>query len=229
MRWRKHAYNGRAAWLLENERLRFVMLEGGGHVAEIALAGSRPPGGINPFWQPPWPAIEPYRFSMERDGARYGGGREARLLSGICGHNVCFDYWGPPSADEQRRGLSFHGEAGVVRWKAKPARASKTALELTCLAEMPLSAARLTRTVRLRPGETAVYFEETAENLTALDRAIGWVQHVSLARHSSSAAPPSWTCRPRAAVRCRAAPAACPATSNSIGLFSGARTAGRWT
>lgn len=180
MRSRRQRYESRTAWLLENDRIRLALLEGGGHLAEIALAGKRPPAGINPLWQPPWKTMEPYRFSLTRDGPRYGNDRESRLLSGICGHNVCFDYWGPPSPDEMHSGLSFHGEAGVIRWKAARRQTTRSLLEFTCVAEMALSAARLTRTVRLRPGETVAYFEETAENLTALNRAIGWVQHVSI-------------------------------------------------
>jgi hypothetical protein len=180
LRWRRHRFDGRVAWQLENDRLRLQLLEGGGHVASIELLGRQPPAGINPLWKPPWPSMEPYRFSMARHGRAYGSNPESRLLSGIRGHNVCFDYWGAPSAEEAAAGLSFHGEAGVLRWTLREARSTKSQLVFTCAAEMKMSAARFSRTVRLVHGETAAYFEETAENLTALDRAMGWVEHVTI-------------------------------------------------
>lgn len=180
MRFSKQPYEGRLAWQLRNDRVRLTLLAGGGHVAEFALLGDQPPAGINPLWQPPWPTMEPDCFSLTRDGPRYGNDREARLLSGVRGHNVCFDYWGAPSTDEFRCSLSFHGEAGLVRWKAGRPRKTDDYLQFTYAADLPASSARLTRTVSLRAGESVAYFEETAENRTTLDRAIGWVQHVSI-------------------------------------------------
>ena len=172
-------FRGRKAWKLENDRLRVTVLKGGGHIAELAL--KNPPGGreVNPLWIPPWPSIEPSTYSKERHGAIYGTDSEAATLAGIMGHNVCFDYWGAPSEAEFRAGLSFHGEVSTLAWYEVASRLSGGAMEFTYRTDLPESRTSLTRTLRLRPGEPVLYFEETAENKTAFDRPFGWVEHVT--------------------------------------------------
>ena len=166
-------FHGRKAWKLENEKLRVTVLPGGGHLAELVL--KNPPGGreVNPLWVPPWPSIEPSTYSREKHGSVYGADSEAATLSGIMGHNVCFDYWGAPSPSEFRAGLSYHGEVSTLEWK----RLSGAAGELTYRADLPQGRTSLTRTLRLRG--PVLYFEETAENHAAFDRPFGWVQHVT--------------------------------------------------
>lgn len=180
LRWRKHRLGGRAAWQLRSDRLRLELLEGGGHVASIELLGDGAPAGINPLWTPPWPGIEPYRFSPQKHGKIYGRNSESALLSGVRGHNVCFDYWGAPSPQEAKSGMSFHGEAGIIRWIAEHADVRGSELRFAYEAPLPASAALLARTVYLRGGEPVVYFEEIARNFTVLDRPIGWVEHVTV-------------------------------------------------
>ena len=84
-------YRGRRAAVLENDRLRLTVLEGGGHLAEILDKRS----GVNPLWTPPWPSIEPSDYNP-RQHSGYGAGAEAKLLAGIMGHNLCLDLFGAP-------------------------------------------------------------------------------------------------------------------------------------
>ncbi|MBI3667962.1 MAG: hypothetical protein HY236_17320 [Acidobacteria bacterium] len=172
-------FRGRRAWRLENDRLRVTVLKGGGHVAELVL--KNPPGGreVNPLWIPPWPSIEPSTYSKEKYGSVYGTDSEAATLAGIMGHNVCFDYWGAPSEAEFRAGLSFHGEVSNLAWYDVGSRESAGSLAFTYRVDLPESRTALTRTLRLKPGEPVLYFEETAENKTAFDRPFGWVEHVT--------------------------------------------------
>jgi hypothetical protein len=161
----------RDAWAVQGPKLRVTILKSGGHVGEITL---REQGAVNPLWIQSRPTIEPDQFDPARHGKIYGGGVEARLLSGLVGHNLCFPFWGNPSATEGRAGMTYHGEAGITRWKQDNAGDDT----LTVSAEFPESRTRFVRTVRVR-GQIA-YFDETAENLSAWDRPVGWCEHVTL-------------------------------------------------
>src|SRR5690349_7816411 len=103
-------FHGRRAIQIENDLTRVTFTVEGGHIAEILEKST----GVNPLWIPPWPSIEPSTYSASKH-PEYGGDSESRLLSGIMGHNLCLDLFGPPSEDEAAAGLPVHGEAGVVR------------------------------------------------------------------------------------------------------------------
>ncbi len=163
-------FHNRRAWRLESDQLRVTVLPGGGHIAELTLKGGRE---VNPLWVPPWPSIEPGVYQKDKHGGAYGTDSEAATLASIMGHNLCFDYWGAPSPAEFQAGLSYHGEVSTLNWK----RLSGGAAELTYRADLPESRTSMTRTLRLRG--PAVYFEETAENHTAFDKPVGWVEHVT--------------------------------------------------
>ena len=164
-------FSGRDAWTIESGKLRLTILQSGGHVAQLLL---KEEGGISPLWVQSRPTMDPENYHADRDGTKYGGGAGARLMSGLAGHNVCFPYWGNPSPDEERAGMTFHGETGVARWK----RTDGGTDWITVAAELPESRTRFVRTVRVR-GQVA-YFEETAENESAWDRPVGWCEHVTL-------------------------------------------------
>ena len=164
-------FRGRSAVAIENEAIRATMLVGGGHIAEITLKEQ----GVNPLWIPPWKGMEPSQFDP-KEHRGYGSGAEARLLAGIMGHNLCFDFFGPPSEEEAAAGLTVHGEASVVDWEITPAGDA----ELRAAAELPLAGMRVERRLRLPPGARVLLITETAENLTATDRAVGWTQHVTM-------------------------------------------------
>ena len=154
----------------ENEVMRVTAALGGGHVAEIL----HKPTGVNPLWVPTWPTIEPSTYDPVKH-PEYGTGEEAKLLSGILGHNICLDTFGSPSVEEAAAGMSVHGEGPVI-----PYQASATADTLHLGATLPLAQLRFEREIRLVPGGRVVHFSETLENLSGVDRPIAWTQHVTL-------------------------------------------------
>jgi len=164
-------FRGRRAARLENGRLRVTVLAGGGHIAEI----SRLDQPVNPLWEPPWPSIEPGDYDPKRH-PDYGAPAEARLLASIMGHNLCLDFFGPPSENEIGGGLTAHGEAPVVDWELVLQPDGR----LRASAELPLSQIRVERLLRLAPGADVLVITETVHNLSSFDRPIGWTQHVTL-------------------------------------------------
>ena len=168
-------FHDRSAWQLENDRLRVTALEGAGHIAEIVLKDSSGRESINPLWVPKWPSVEPWEYSSEKHGDTYGKNSESALLASIMGHNLCFDFWGPPSQTEFEAGLSYHGEASLVRSN----KICQDAESLSYRFDLERSGTALTRTLRLVDGQPVIYIEETVENKLVIDRPLGWVQHVT--------------------------------------------------
>jgi hypothetical protein len=164
-------YTGRSAWTIDAPHLRVTVLKGGGHVAEIAL---KTPGAVNPLWVQSKPTMDPVNFVAARDAQRYGGDASAKLMSGLAGHSLCFPYWGNPSPSEERAGMTFHGETGIVDWRLL--RSGDGWLELG--AELPESHTRFVR--RLTVHGTVVWFDETATNEAAWDRPVSWCEHVTM-------------------------------------------------
>ena len=101
----KSKWNGREAYTLSNERVQVVTLPGGGHIAEFRFRESTGLPVLNPLWVPVWKTIEPYQYRAEKHTKLYGPINDGKLLSGICGHNICLDYFGPPSEEEAAQGL----------------------------------------------------------------------------------------------------------------------------
>ena len=161
-------FRNRRAVRIENERVRVTVLAEGGHVAEILEKAT----GVNPLWAPPWPSIEPSTYDPAKH-PEYGADAESKLLAGIMGHNLCLDIFGGVSAEEAAAGLTVHGEASVAVYDIEAGSAS-----LTMRATFPH--ARLAFTRELALDEDKVLFTETVENLTAMDRPIGWTQHVTM-------------------------------------------------
>ena len=161
---------GRKQVHLENEHVTLTVLPGGGHIAALTLKSNN----VNPLWTPPWPSIEPSSFDPAKHPG-YGLGPEQRLLAGIAGHNLCFDFFGPPSDAETAAGLSVHGEASVVDWSVTTSGAAMHAI-----AELPQARMRITRELKLGARAYAVTVTETAENLMDVDRVVGWTQHATL-------------------------------------------------
>ncbi len=162
------SYRGRRAASIENGTLRVTVLEEGGHIAEICDLAS----GVNPLWTPGWPSIEPSLYHPTRH-PEYGGGADASLLSGIMGHNLCLDVFGGPSASEAAAGLPAHGEASVA-----PFSVTSSARTIEMETVLPQAQLQVTRTLTLEG--PVVRVDETVENLTATDRAVGWTEHVTI-------------------------------------------------
>ena len=163
-----HRYRGRRAAAIENRHLRVTVLLEGGHIAEVLDKGT----GVNPLWTPPWPSIEHSAYDRTKHDV-YGGGMDASLLAGIMGHNLCLDIFGGPSAEEAAAGLPVHGEASKVRYEVRA-----TSAELVAHAHLPLANLRVERRIELR--ERSVRIREHVQNLSGLDHAVGWTQHVTL-------------------------------------------------
>jgi len=175
----KTKWNGREAYTLHNELVQMVTLPGGGHIAEFRyLAGTGLPV-INPLWVPPWKSIEPYEYQAEKHSAVYGPVNEGMLLSGIAGHNICLDYFGPPSEEEAAQGLSTHGEAPSAKWQKTALRATAQDVGLTLAVRMPVAGLRFSREIRLRTGESVAYITETVANERKADHLFHWTQHVT--------------------------------------------------
>ncbi len=164
------SYAHRRTAVLENDKLRLTLLPGGGHIAAVQLK----PDGISPLWDPPWETIEPTQYNAERH-SEYGPPVEGGLLSGIVGHNLCFDFFGGPSEEEHAAGLYVHGEASFVDWDV-----AVSGGEMVAKANLPIAQMRFERRLRLAPGSQIVRVTETAENLSGVDRPVGWTQHVTL-------------------------------------------------
>lgn len=163
-------FQGRDAVQIENGHLRVTVLHEGGHIAEIL----HKPSGVNPLWIPPWPSIEPSSYDAAKH-PEYGRNEESLLLSGIMGHNLCLDTFGPPSPEEAAAGLSVHGEGSVARYKIQSGNG-----ELTARVTLPSADLSFVRTIQLDPDGESVHISETVENLGATDRPIAWTQHVTL-------------------------------------------------
>ena len=161
-------FNGRRAVTLENTELHVTVLPGGGHIAAIHHKAT----GVNPLWSPPWNSIEPETYDP-RKHPEFGTTGEARLLAGIMGHNLCLDIFGGPSPEEEAAGVTPHGEGSMVNFDV-----SEAGGQLTMKAMMPLAQIHFERRIELHG--SAVRIRESAENLAAFDRPIGWTQHATL-------------------------------------------------
>ena len=163
-------FHNREALQLESKALRVTVLTEGGHIAEILHKRM----GINPLWIPPWSSIEPSQYSAQLH-PQYGLNEGSKLLSGIMGHNLCLDIFGPPSDEELKHGISVHGEASVAGY-AGDVRDG----ELCLSADLPYSKLRITRVIRIDEHELRVRIRESVLNLSPLDRPVAWTQHVTL-------------------------------------------------
>jgi hypothetical protein len=161
-------FHGRRAAQLENKDLRITVLEEGGHIAEVSDKRAQ----ISPLWIPHWTSLEPSEYDASA-ASIFGNGSDAKLLAGIMGHNLCLDLFGGPSEEEERAGLTAHGEASLNRYEITR-NDSRLRMELP----MPMAQLKLTRTIELH-GEH-IRIREWVENQSSTDRPIAWTQHVTL-------------------------------------------------
>ena len=164
--------NRRKVIWIGNEELQIAVADGGGHIAALRFPGM--PETANPFWQPPWPSLEPAEVTNSIVDEQYGGAPEGRLLASILGHSLALDLYGAPSKEEALAGAVTHGNMGVVPWQWQ--LSDRQNLKGEC--EDTFAQLRFSR--RLQVKGRSVVIEETIQNLCASDRPIGWQQHVSL-------------------------------------------------
>ena len=162
-------YRGRKAFQLENQSLRIVVTTEGGHLAQVVHKAT----GVSPLWVPPWPTIEPSRYTRETH-PEYGDSQEAPLLAGILGHSICLDTYGAPSLEEAAVGMPIHGEAPIAAYQL----AEKSGACIRLSANLPLAQLSFEREIELA-GEMIV-FREAVTNHTSFDRPIAWTQHVTM-------------------------------------------------
>lgn len=174
----KAKWHGREAYSLSNGTVRAVALTGGGHIAELNLLGR--PASISPLWVPPWKTMEPYQYRSRLHGSQYGGITEGKLLSGLAGHNICLDYFGSPSAEEAKQGLSQHGEAPNSRWVRRRRSVKGSGAALSFAVRLPAARLLFEREIAVHDAEPVVYFRETVTNLGKADHFFHWTQHVTL-------------------------------------------------
>jgi len=173
-------WHGRQAYLLKNESVQLVTLTGGGHIAEFRFVDATPFSHLNPLWAPPWKSMEPFNYREKVHSRRYGSLLEGKLLSGIAGHNLCLDYFGPPTPAEIRQGLSQHGEAPMSKWRKTECRTGREKISLTLSTRLPAAGLSFSRNIRLQRGAAVAYFTETVTNENKKDHFFHWVQHVTL-------------------------------------------------
>ncbi len=173
-------WHGRKAYVLKNDTVQLVTLTGGGHIAEFRFVGGSPFSQLSPLWVPPWKSMEPYEYREKTHSRLYGSLLEGKLLSGIAGHNICLDYFGPPTQAETRLGLSQHGEAPMSKWQKTALRTDRQKTSLTLSTRLPAAGLTFTRNLRLQWGAPVVYFTETVVNENRKDHFFHWVQHVTL-------------------------------------------------
>jgi hypothetical protein len=160
-----------------NSVVRLTTLTGGGHIAEFQLADSPT---LSPLWVPPWRTVEPQQYEEKKHARVYGTITEGKLLSGLVGHNICLDYFGSPSVEEARQGLSQHGEAPWSKWSEKSISRSRQRVALDLEVKLPVAGLRFNREIELREGEPVAYFKETVRNEKKADHFFHWTQHITL-------------------------------------------------
>jgi hypothetical protein len=167
--------DGRSGYRLNAPWGHVSVLEGGGHICELNLKKC---DGVNPLWRPQWKTIDPHKYTAAKHSLTYGPLPDGRLLAGIAGHNLSFDYFGPPSTEEIAAGHSTHGEAPAAKWQFKSAPGtSLAALHGTAL--LPEAQIKIERELAVDVRDPVVYCEETAHNLSTFDRPISWNEHVT--------------------------------------------------
>jgi hypothetical protein len=171
----KNVLDGRPGFRLQADWGHISVLAGGGHICELNLNAC---SGVNPLWRPPWTTIDPPDYKVSRHARRYGPPPDGKLLSGLAGHSLSFDHFGPPSVEETAAGLTTHGEAPALMWAMqKQAHSPKPLLQYgVTLPEAGISFCRKLTLDRVNP---VIYCEEEAINLSSYDRPISWNEHVT--------------------------------------------------
>lgn len=167
--------DGRPGFRLRSKWGHVSVLQHGGHICALI---SNKHDGINPMWKPNWKTIDPNKYTSAKHASLYGPAPEGRLLAGIAGHSVSFDYFGPPSPEEIAAGHNTHGEAPVVKWNSQQTSGTK-APTLVYGADLPKAQIHFERRISLDRNNPVVYCEESALNLSTFDRPISWNEHIT--------------------------------------------------
>ncbi|HLY62270.1 MAG TPA: hypothetical protein VKV95_16130 [Terriglobia bacterium] len=178
---RRAIWRNREAFYLNNDLIQLVSLTGGGHIAELRFTDASGLPSVNPLWIPPWKTIDPFQYRPSIHARLYGSLEAGRLLSGIVGHNICLDHFGPPSEEEAANGLSAHGEAPNLKWRRSNSHLTSRRVRLKFSVRLPEAGLAFTRELELCKGESVVYITETVTNKRKADHFFDWTQHVTTA------------------------------------------------
>ncbi len=165
---------------MENDLVRLVTLTGGGHIAEFQFRSGLNLPTVNPLWIPPWKTIEPQQYKEKKHAKTYGPMETGKTVACVVGHCICLDYFGAPSPEETKQGLSIHGEAPCSRWRATRVGKLKGRAVLEMGVQLPVAGLQFTRQITIREGESVAYFKEKVKNLKKADHFFHWTQHVTL-------------------------------------------------
>lgn len=159
----KATWEGRAALLLENDKIGLTILEQGTTMPRLLLKADR--SGTNPLWDP---------IRMARELGRNNN------FGGSIGHFLCADGFGPVSEDEKKAGGEGHGEAHrQVFTVLSSAREGKTQ-KLAMKASLPIHKETVVRTFRLVDGEQVVAIETEFSSELGFDRPLVWGEHATI-------------------------------------------------
>jgi hypothetical protein len=146
----------RQSLVLEGERARVIVDLAGGSIASFHLQRD----GLNPLqWEEPGDQTSPRPI----------------------GHFLCLDRWGAPSAEEQKNGMPFHGEAARVIWQTMqaPVRAQGM-VRATMAATLPLAGLKVKREITLSVSNAFFVVREEVTNTNKLGRIFNMVQHPTI-------------------------------------------------
>ena len=93
------------------------------------------------------------------------------------GHFLCFDRWGPPSPEDARAGIPFHGEAGWIQWQWQPADPGRIGLQ----ARLPLAGLKVSRSFVPARDHPVLRIETEVRNPADQPRPFNLVEHATLA------------------------------------------------
>lgn len=102
------------------------------------------------------------------------------MLASLAGHSLCLNLFGDLSETEIEADGYFHGEASNLPWTVFDQQTGGGEAKLDYGLELPEARMRFKRTLRIRDGESTLYFTESTTNLTRIDSPFCCQQHVTL-------------------------------------------------
>jgi hypothetical protein len=156
-------FEDRPALVIANDKVALTVINEGGAMAEIVLAGDKEK--INPLWNPYWIARQA------------GLNRPASFARG---HFVCIDGFGPVSAEERAAGLTAHGEAYTLPWQLQSQQKQGNTLSAAYSVALPIAHETFTRTYHLVDGENIVWVDSSVTSLLGFDRPVFWGEHATI-------------------------------------------------
>ncbi len=157
------SFNGVQAIVLENDRLRVVLLpELGGKVWQISDRRA----GRDLLWQNPRITARPVPFGSVYDDVFFGG----------------WDELFPNDVPEELDGEPFpdHGELWASAWQWRVDQQDPDAVTVTLSMQTPISACRFSKSLTLRDGASHLNVAWCIENQSGRDLPYLWKQHVAV-------------------------------------------------